>query len=87
MLFTMKWWLFAATMYYIYGEKISMHLSRYEKNMAFYYNRFVKIFQNYASSCIFFGIMCIMHSEPNYAISHLHIILEALLLHGSLFAY
>ena len=31
--------------------------------------------------------MCIMQPEPNYVISDLRIILEALLLHGSLFAY
>ena len=33
------------------------------------------------SLCVFFGIMQIMHSEPNYAISHLRIIPEALLMY------
>ena len=41
-------------------------------------NKFVKIVENYAPSCVFFGIMRIMHSEPDYAILHLRIIPEAL---------
>ena len=57
-------------------EKISMHLTRYEKT--YLSNRFVKILENYAPLCVFFGIMRIMRSEPKYAILHPRIIPEAL---------
>ena len=58
-----------------FREKISMHLSRYGKNIAFKY-----ICQKLCAIIrVFLGIMQIMHPEPNYAISHLCIILEALL--------
>ena len=68
MLFATKRWLVAAKMYYFYGKNISMHLSRYEKNIAYQY-----VCQNFRKLCAimrFFGIMRIMRSEPNYAISH-----------------
>ena len=63
-LFVSKRRLFAVKIYYIYGKKISMHLSRYEKKNI---NRFVKICKNYyVPLCIFSRIVQIMHSEPNY---------------------
>ena len=68
---------FAAKMYRIYGKKYSVHLSRYEKSIAY-----KQIFRNFPTLCAimrFFGIMWIMRSELNYAILHWHIIPEALL--------
>ena len=75
-LFATKRWLFAAKMYRTYGKKISMHLSRYEKSIAY-----KQIFQNFPTLCAimrFFVIMRIIRSELNYAISHRCIIPEGL---------
>ena len=44
----MKWWLFPAKMYHIYGEKISMHLSRYEKKSLLIDLHYYVFFRNYA---------------------------------------
>ena len=58
-------------------EKYSIHLSRYEKSIAYKidFSKFSNIMRHYA---FFFGIMRIIHSELNYAISHRRIIPEAL---------
>ena len=50
--FAKKQWLFAVKVYFIYGKKISMHLSRYENNLI---DGFVKnlIFENYAPLRVF----------------------------------
>lgn len=59
----------------IYGKKISMHLSRFEKNILLEdaLNNFRKLCTIMRS--FFPRIVC---SDPNYAISHGHIIPEAL---------
>ena len=52
-----------------------MHLSMYEKNIA--YKKVVKL-SKIMCRYAFFGIMRVMRSGPNYAISHPRVIPEAL---------
>ena len=54
-----RWWSTAT----FYGNKISMHFSRCQKNIAYHIDRFCKIFENYAPLCVFF-----FQNYVNYAL-------------------